>query len=310
MVRASRQVPLVYLGRPGALVALPFPRSNLDRALTRQVFEFASGTGQYMVSALPAGARQFTVNWSALHVDTFNKVDQFWQAQVGMGPWAWIDPSSPNMLLPNIASATNNLFDTTGFSTSDGLAASGTLVSSTINIQRAVGTRSLRWQFTTAAATTPTLWLGGPYRNWYGYPVAPTLPYTFSCYGRPDGTVDTSITATLALQWFDGSGAQIGSNAAGSSVVLTGGYLPLSVTATAPSGAAYVRPIGLATGSTITTGGSIYLDTFQLEQDTVVNTWAPGSGTRPVEITGLNETVPFDARFRQGVTMTLRELVP
>lgn len=308
MARGSRQVPVLYFGRPGSLVSLPWPRSNLDRPLGRQVFEFNSGTGQYMVTSLATGSRQFTVNWAALHIDTFSKVDQYWQNQLGAGPWAFVDPSTTNLLLPNIAAATNNIYATTGFATSDGLAASGTLLSSTANLQRAGASRSLRWQFTVAAATTPTLWIGSPYRNWIGYAVAPNLSYTFSCYGRPDGVVDTSITGAVALQWFDATSTQIGSNVAGTGVTMNAGYVPLSVTATAPSNAAYVRPIVTLTGSTITTGGSVYLDTLQLEQDSIVNAWAPGSGGRPVEITALNETVPFDARFRQGVTMVLREV--
>jgi len=45
-----------------------------------------------------------------------------------------------------------------------------------------------------------------------------------------------------------------------------------------------------------------------LEQDSVVNAWAPGTGIRPVEITDLNDAVPFEARFRQGLTLNLREL--
>lgn len=310
MARNSRQVPLLYFGRPGAMVTMPFPRTSMDRSLAKQMFEFASGTGQYQVSSLTSGSRQFVLNWAALHVDTFDRIDQHWQGQAGAGPWGFVDPSAQNMLLPNLASATNNLFATTGFATSDGLAASGTLLSSTSNVQRPAGTRSLRWQFTAAAATSPTLWLGSPYRNWIGYPVFPALSYTFSAYGQPDGVVDTSIQATLKLQWFDINQAQIGTDVAGTTVTMTGAYAALSVTAAAPTGAAYVRPIVVATGSTITTGASIYMDAFQLEQDTIVNAWAPGSGNRPVEMTAWNDAVPFDARWRLAPSLTLREVTP
>jgi hypothetical protein len=81
------------------------------------------------------------------------------------------------------------------------------------------------------------------------------------------------------------------------------------VTATAPAGTAYVRPIIVADGTTITTGASLYLDEMLLEQDSAFNSWAPGSGTRPVEILSLTDVIPFDTRFRRAVNMTLQELI-
>jgi hypothetical protein len=86
------------------------------------------------------------------------------------------------------------------------------------------------------------------------------------------------------------------------------GWQQYSVTATAPANTAYMNPRWVATGASITAGASIYIDEPLLEQDTVVNDWAAGSGIRPVEIVGLPENVPFAARFRTGLTMTLREL--
>lgn len=311
MPRAERQVPSVYFGRPGALVTLPYPRSDMDRSYDRQVFDFVSGAGQHMVSSLAQGSRAYAVNWTNLHLDTYRLIDQYWANQMGVGPWAFIDPSMPNMLLPNQASATNTLYDTTGFATSTGAANMGTLVSSTASgvlAQRAGSARNLRWQFPVAAATTPILTLTNPYRNWYGFPAVPALPYTWSFYARPDGTVDTSITLAAKLQWFDAAGAQIGADVSGGDIVMAAGFVQLSVTATAPAGTAYVKPIWVATGSTITTGASIYIDSPQLEQDSVVNSWAPGTGLRPVEILGLNDSVPFETRFRKSPTLQLREL--
>jgi hypothetical protein len=55
-------------------------------------------------------------------------------------------------------------------------------------------------------------------------------------------------------------------------------------------------------------GGSLYIDEPMLEQDSVLNEWAVGAGIRPVEIVALGEAVPFEARFRTGTAMTLREL--
>lgn len=308
-MRSSRQVPRVYFGRPGSMVSLPWPRGDMDQPYGKQVFEFVTGGGQYQVSSLASGARQISLKWNALHVDTFDLVDQYWANGLGTGPWAFHNPSSPNMLLPNQASATNSLYDVTGFSTSDGLADMGTLLSNTdlTKVQRTGGQRSLRWQFTVTANSFPVLQLKAPYRNWFGYPVVPTLPYIWSLYARPDGVVDSSITMAAKFQWLDATGTQIGSDVSGGDIVMTGSTL-LSATATAPSGAAYLKPLCVATGSTITTGASIYIDTCLLEQDTVVNPWAQGTGSRPVEMTSWSDTAPFDARFRLSPNLILREL--
>jgi hypothetical protein len=45
-----------------------------------------------------------------------------------------------------------------------------------------------------------------------------------------------------------------------------------------------------------------------MEQDDTLNTWAPGTGLRPVSITGFTDTAPFDGRFRRDVNLTLREM--
>ena len=137
----------------------------------------------------------------------------------------------------------------------------------------------------------------------------PGLSYTWSAWCRPDNVVDSSITLAVKLKWIDASGVQIGSDISGGDIVMTG-WTRLSLIGVAPAGAAYAQPIFVATGSTITTGGSIYIDEPMLEQDTVLNDWAPGTGLRPIEIIGFPDTVPFDARFRTSLTISVRELAP
>lgn len=310
MPRSERQVPSVYFGRPGALMTLPWPLGDLDKPYERVTYDFISGGGQHTVSQLLLGSRQITASWNALHLDNFTRLSQYWEGANGSGPWAFVDPSVPNMLLPNQSSATNQRYDTTGFETS-GAADQGTLLSSTASgafIHRVGGIQALRWQFPTAAGTSPTLQLTTPYRNWPGWPAVPTLPYTFTAWARPDGTVDASITMSARLRFLDAAGALIGAEVSGGDIVMSAGYVKHTVTATAPAGTAYVRPLFVATGSTITTGGSIYIDELNLEQDSVANDWAPGTGVRPVEILALTDKVPFATRMRTAVTMTMREL--
>jgi len=307
MVRDSRIWPNIYFGRPGAMTTLPWPRGGVDRPYEKLVADFASGTGQHIVSSMALGSRQITLNWNALHSDNYGLLSQYWYGMQGIGPWALADPSVNNMLMANQAATTNVLYDTTGFKTSTALAAEGTLFSSTTLIQRPGATRALQWSFPVAAATTPVLLLNAPYRNWYGYPVVQGLSYIWSCYLAPDGVVDTSITGSVRLRWLD-SGGNFISEAASSTVAITT-WTQLSATGTPPVNAVYCQPAVVLTGSTITTGGSLYMDSMQLEQDSIVNPWAPGTGMRAVEILSLTDTVPFDAKWRAPITMVLRELV-
>lgn len=308
MVRYDRNFPDVYFGRPGALVKMPYPRGDMDRSYDRQVSDFMTATGQHIVSTMLGGSRTYSVVWNALHMDNYKPIEQYWLGAMGQGPWVFVDPSMPNMLLPNQAAATNVFFDARHLS----INSLGQLISNGVptQIHRPGATRALRWYFVTApGATFPVLSFTPPYRSWYGFPVVPTLPYTFSFNIKPDLVVDTSITVAAKMGFYDASGALIGTESTSGDIVVTD-WTRLFVTATPPSNAAYVKPTVVVTGSTVIVGSSIHLDEFMLEQDSVVNNWAPGTGLRPVEMTAFNDTVPFNARFRKGLTMTLKELAP
>lgn len=308
-MRAERQVPSVYFGRPGSLVQVPWPRGDVEKPYSRQVFVFETGGGQNAVSILASGARAYQMHWNALHLDNFNLLAQYWSGGMGVGPWVLIDPSVPNLLLPNQSSASAAFGDTTGFKTVGGAAADGTILSNTSAtfIHRTGSQRSIRWQFTVGAATTPQLTFNPPYRNWFGIPVVVGLPYAFSLWARPDGTVDSSITMAAKIQWMDSAGATL-STSTGGDIVVGAAMTKLSVTATAPANAAYAMPYLNSTGSTITTGASIYADEFLFEQDSAFNSWAPGTGCRAVEIIAFPDTVPFETRMRRAIDVTILEL--
>lgn len=309
MVRASRIWPNVYLGKPGALTTLPWPRGDMDRQYERLTADFVTNTGQHLVTMSPQGSRLYTLNWNSLHGDSYGLLSQYWSGMMGVGPWAFIDPSANNLLMPNQASATSNMNDATGVQTLTGSPQMGTVLSnsSASFIHRTGGTRSIQWQWPTAASGTPTLCFTPPYRNWFGIPVVVGLPYAWSIWAMPDGVVDTSVTCSARIQWLNAAGTQIQQDTSGDSVLTTWGKLTVSVNA--PVGAYYARPVLITNSATITTGASVYADEPLFEQDSVFNSWAPGTGCRPVEITGLTDPIPFDAKWRKGITLNLRELV-
>jgi hypothetical protein len=307
-LRRERQVPTIYFGRPGQLLSLPWPKSGIDKPYERQTFDFLTGSGLHQVSSLSAGSRAFTISWDVLHVDTFNKLAQYRIGANGPGPWALIDPSDPNLLPPNVGSATGVFNNATQIVTTGGTGGTGGSNNLPAFIHRSNGWRSMRWRFLSAPIdATPAFGVLPMFRNWFGQPVAPNLPYAFSSWMRVDGTVETSATVAMRMRWLDSAGATISEVTSGD-LAVTSTWQRLSVTGTAPSNAAYVEPRWVAVGSSLVLNGIIYIDEPILEQDTVVNDWAPSSGIRPVEIVGLGEGVPFEARFRTGVSLTLREL--
>lgn len=284
----------------------------MENSYDRQVYDFLTGSGQHQVSSLIGGSRQRTLSWRALHADNFALLDQFWTGAMGTGPWALIDPSMPNMLLPNQAAAGSTYNDARHWVTVTGAANEGAFSANSTStfIHRAGAPRSIRWLFAVAAATVPVARFTPPYRSWFGFPVVPALPYSLAMWLRADGVVDSNITFGLRLKWMDAAGVEIPPESSNGNNSVTTTWVRQTVTGTAPAGAAYVEPRMVITGSSVTTGGSLYIDEPMLEQDSVVNNWAPATGIRPVEIMSLPDVVPFNARFRQGVTMVLRELAP
>jgi len=305
MVRIDRQQPDIYFGRPGALVSLPWPRGGLGNAFERETFDFKTGSGQHRVSSLIGGSRQYSLSWNALQVDTYNRIDQYWTGSMGLGPWALVDPSRPNLLLTNQAAATSEWNTAQGFSTSAANHGAVTSNQDAAQVHRTGAPRSLRWRFAVSPAASPVLTITPPYGSWFGIPVQPGLAYMFSYWIKPVG--DASITVDPQIQWYGADGVQVGSNVSGGATAVTA-WTRQSVGGVVPAGAAFGLPRLVATGATITPDCSLYVDELMFEQDSVLNSWAPGTGCRPVEILSLTEGVPFAARFRDKPVLLLREL--
>jgi hypothetical protein len=306
MVRLDRNNPDLWFGFPGKLLKLPWPRGGVTKPYERQTYDFVTGSGVHAVSSLSTGSRIYDLAWSALHVDSFAKLEQFRTGMNGPGPWVLIDPSAPNLLPPNVAAATGLYADASELDSALGSQGVPLSNADATFVHRAQGYRSIRWYFSVAAAASPSLGVVPLYRSWPGHPVVPSTSYTWSSWVRPDNILDSSVQVSMRLQWLGANGSQLSESTSGDITVT--GWQRLSVTATSPSNAVYVRPVWIGVGATITTGASIYIDEPLLEQDNVVNDWAPATGIRPVEIVALPDTVPFAGRFRTGATMSLREL--
>jgi hypothetical protein len=309
-MRSALINPTLYFGQPGrALQTLPWPTGGLEKPYERQTFDFLTGSGLHQVSSLAVGSRAYTINWASMHIDTFAKLEQYRVGANGPGPFVLLDPSAPNLLPANVSAPTGVtslpnpdwLLPTGGV----GQGALGQSVDPT-KIHRPEGWASLRWVFASTPDASCILAVAPQFRNWYGHPVLAGLPYAFSSWVTVDGTIETNVTMSIRMQWLDKTGVQLSESSGGNTSVT--GWTKLTVLATAPANAVYCMPQWVLDGTTMAVGGAVFIDEVMWEQDTVVNTWAVGTGIRPVEIVGLGEVVPFDGRFRTSTTMIVREL--
>lgn len=305
-MRGYRTDAPVYFGLPGQLISMPSPRGGMAAPVDREVFDFESGSGGHRISTLVGTSRSYALTWAALHQSTFDKINAYWVGAMGPGPFCIIDPSRPNLLTVNQAAATAQWNDATDFTL--GGVNHGTLSSNktTTQIHRTYGVRSLQWLFSGSLAATCIVSMSSPYALWPGVPVLPSVSYTFAFWCKPDGVVDSSITAGATITWYDVTGGVISTSTLAGVAVTA--WTQKVLTATAPSTAAYGLPAITVTSSTVTSGGSLYVDELVYEQDSVANEWAPGTGVYPVGITNWTEAVPFDALFRVSPVLSLREV--
>ncbi len=307
MPRAEKQVPTVYFGKPGALFSLPWPVGDISKDYERQTYDFLTGSGNHQVSQLTAGSRLYGLKWAALHYDSYLKLEQFYTGANGSGPFVLLDPSVANLLPANASAGTGLYRNSTHFVTPT-QPGGGQLTSNSdaTFIHRTGGAASLKWTWGSAADSAPTLGITPLYRSWWGTPAIPNQPYIFSAWVRPDGVIDSSIQVSVRLRWLDSVGATISEVTSGNLTVT--GWQRLSVSGTAPSNAFYVYPVWVAVGTSITTGGSLYIDEPLLEYGTTLNDWAPGTGVKPVQFMSLTDNAPFSALMRKDVQLQLREL--
>ncbi len=314
MVRAARHEPPVYFGLPGALIEMPWPRSGLTAPYERQTFDFITGAGTHRVSTLIGGSRLYELNWDALHQSTYDKVGQFWIGAGGPGPFVLIDPSRPNLLTPNQSAASGVWNDTTGMvvvSNVDGYISSN---ANPAHIHRVGGQRSIRWRHTNSPAWTafPQFRFIAEFAGWPGIPFMQGLPYTFSVWIKPVDDPNT-VQAAVKMFWMDALGNDVSNTTSGDITLTAGVWTRISVTGNAPAwstGAQFLQPRVFGVTSTFTAGVSLYMDEPVLEQDSVVNDWAPGTGVMPMSMLDWGENVPWvDARFRISPHLTIREVV-
>lgn len=294
----------MYLGRPGALEQIYFPKAQVDRTRVRQVDVFGLGNGGYRVGKQLGGARRYQLNYIRLDYATFKTLEAYDQGHNGPGPFVFLDPAQRNLLTVNQSSATSERNNTDNFTISgSGLS----MASSTAQVLR--GPRSLAVTYQFGGVSTGVLSLNSPALEWAGFPVVVGRSMVLSAWVRGGGT-DGIVSITPALQWYDAANAFLSTSTSGSpTATAPGSWAQAVFAATPPAGAAFCLPIFTA-ASSVNAGDITYYDQLMLHEGTAVDSvWSPGVGILPVSIVSLQDSFPVTApTYREKPTLILQEV--
>jgi hypothetical protein len=155
-------------------------------------------------------------------------------------------------------------------------------------------TSAISWTTPSGTNSNPNLWTGtesrGPSQD--NVQVTAGQSYTASYYALRAASADATLSTLVSIFWYSAAGVSLG-NTSGTSVTLsTSTWSRISVTATAPAGAAWGRAASWITAPGTTTATNvIYLTGYQMEQAAAASTWAD-PGAPCFLFTGLVERFP------------------
>lgn len=279
----------VWLGRPGALIALPDPAPGVTATLERPSGEHTTLAGGRVVEFAGFGRREFRLSWERLTDDEYAVLEAFHTGSCGVGPWVLLtDDARWNYLTSTQASTTSATADTTGWTVGAGETLTST-TTTTGSVRR--GPRSLRWALPAAVTAG---WLGptAPV-GFSGWPVAAGLPWTFTLWSRTGATAALSVNAYAVLRWLDANGTEPSVTSGSTVTVNPTGWGSVTVTGTPPTGAVSVLPEVRVLAASVTAPTNVYVDTPRLELSALSRGWSPGRGLPWVSLTALTDRYPW-----------------
>lgn len=282
-----------YLGRAGAMIALPDPEVGLPVTPER-----VGGTHQLLsgnkVRDTLSRLRTWELSYTAIDLTTLGTLQTFFHGTVGPGPYAFQDPEQRNLLPPNVSSGGDYSGDTTGFTAGGNVTAT---VSTDVSLNTG-GRFSILMAETTSVVAFQDVLVGSAF-----IPVVPGISYTFSAEIRLNSNCPTHYTE---IAWFDTSKTQL---AGGGGTAYTDGTSFTGVsgggrsvaTGVAPAAAYAQVRIKVSTNNTAGTTVFAYTDSWQFEQASAATAWTPGLGVPLVTVESLTRSTPLagicDARM-------------
>lgn len=274
----------VYLGRPGALVAIPSPKRGVERTRAAVLGIHEAVEGARTVDYVGGAGRQtYAMNWTFLAAESVAFLRALHQRSFGAGPYVLIDPATRNYLSDPVSSASSPDAAAAPFNVTNGTVA----LSSTPSGLSPLAYRCYAWSLTTA---TGPVWLDVPWRHGTnGVPVVPGVSY--SARALVSSTV--TLPVRLDIAWFDATGAYV------SSAVGTPSATPASFATFADRVVSGVCPAGAAFGlvqlqvPSPAVGAVVGLDGMALTATPEPVPWSPGEDVPRVALTAFPDRVPL-----------------
>jgi hypothetical protein len=288
----------LYLGVPGNLLAIRSPARGVDRSSALTVVDQALLSGRHRTQRIGTPRTQYKLHWPWLAEADVRVLRELWLGTYGPGPLAFFDPAEVNLLPPNIAAGTTQLADTTGWN-----ATVGTISSATSTL--ALRGRALQWVAPASGALVADLNAGATVADLT--PVRAGVTYTARMQAWLAS--GTGFSGAAELEWYDVSGAVIGSAVQGSGVALTTSPQQLTVTAAAPTGSAYVQ-VTLTNSALTSASLTVLTDRWALRQAAGDDgTWSVGPAAVRVSILELPLALQLATPgSRHDVDLTLQEV--
>jgi hypothetical protein len=269
-----------YLGYPGSLMQLPSPAPGYEpvdivRGATHELLSGGNVRDRVGVR------RRFTLNWPAATDSSYQLLRSLTRLP---GPYRYMDPLEANLLTVNQSNGSDETRTTEGAMARF----QGTLTSSTAQFRS--WSRSFAWNSVTALSISGR----GIYlyndeftvdASWAA--VRPNVQYTASGYLR----ATSAVSFQAGIDWMTAAGTFISVSLGTGAAVSTANFnTRFTVTATAPSNAAYGIPffINTSTPGTILT---VYADELQFEEGAAASSFRLGVGTPQVSVDSLGHNV-------------------
>lgn len=294
----------VYFGRPGALDTIKLPKGGLTATRDRVSATYKLAGGGVRGSRLLSGKRTYTLSYQTLDYASAAVLNAYHCGANGPGPFVLLDPGQRNMLTTNQSAACGLTNDTSNFSVSG---SGGSITAEATTVHR--GTRSLKWSFAVTNPASALLSLDPPAVDWQGIPCA-IRQHSFGCVLLGGGS-DAIVTAAAQLVYLNSAGATLSTDTGTPVTTNSSTWVSAVVNGgTPPAGTCYLSPRISVTGSTISSGGAIYLSDFLLNEGAALDTaWSPGTGIPPVMVMSLADTQPaYATNYRTGATFVLQEV--
>jgi hypothetical protein len=287
----------LYLGRPGNLLALPSPARGMGRTSTVAVVDHVLLGGGHRTDRMGLPRRSIKLSWNWLSESDYATLDDLFSGSYGPGALAMLDPAEVNYLPVNAATGTTQTQDTIGYNATVGTISS---VTSALSLRG----RAVQWVVPASASLVADLNIGSTIADLI--PIRPGVVYTGAVVAWLASS--TGFTAACELEWYDSSGAVIGSAVQGSSVALTTSAQRLTVTSVSPSTAAYAQVT--LTNAALTSGSlTVLADRWMLRDTPDDGTWTVGPRALRVAMLTLDPSLQLQSPgSRHDVSCELQEV--